>query len=66
MKKESVLGKYLIQPVLWPFTKFLTEFEVTGKARDPKLRNTSVKGFTDKAGELTTKAGNFIKDMIIR
>lgn len=73
MKEESVLGKYLIQPMLWPFTKLLTEFEVTGKATDPKLRNKSVKTFTSKAGEftdaageLTIKAGKFIKDIITK
>lgn len=42
MKEESLLGKYLIQPVLWPFTKLFTEFHVTGNKDDPKLRNTSV------------------------
>ena len=51
MKKESLLGKYLIQPILWPFTKLLTEFEVTGTAAKPMLRNTSVK----KTGELIEK-----------
>ena len=47
MKEESVLGKYLIRPVLWPFTKLLTEFHVTGTKDAPKLTNTSVKKISE-------------------
>lgn len=43
MKEESALGKYLIQPVLWPFTKLLTEFHVSGSTGDPVLSSTSMK-----------------------
>lgn len=55
MKEESLLGKYLIQPVLWPFTKLFTEFHVTGNKSDPKIRNTSVKSFTEFTGGLIKK-----------
>ena len=60
-KKESFLGKYLIQPILWPFTKLLTEFEVTGTASEPKLRNTSVKKISDGAGKLKSETGKILK-----
>lgn len=55
MKEESLLGKYLIQPVLWPFTKLFTEFHVTGNKNDPKLRNTSVKSISEFTGDLIKK-----------
>lgn len=55
MKEDSILGKYLIQPVLWPFTKLLTEFHISGKCNAPKLRNTSVKAITDITSDLINK-----------
>ena len=42
MRKDSILGKYLIRPVLWPFTKLLLEFRVTGPLDDPKWDYISV------------------------
>ena len=35
MKDESILGKYLIRPIMWPFTKLLLEFRVSGSMDDP-------------------------------
>ena len=35
MKDESLLGKYLIRPIMWPFTKLLLEFRVRGPIDDP-------------------------------
>lgn len=55
MKEESTLGKYLIQPVLWPFTKLFTEFHVTGNKNAPKIRNTSVKSISEFTGDLIKK-----------
>ena len=55
MKEESLLGKYLIQPVLWPFTKLFTEFHVTGNKNEPRLRNTSVKSISEFTGGLIKK-----------
>lgn len=55
LKEDSILGKYLIQPVLWPFTKLLTEFHVSGSKDDPKLRNTSVKFITEMTSDLINK-----------
>lgn len=42
MRKDSILGKYLIRPVLWPFTKLLLEFKVAGSLDDPKWEYISV------------------------
>ncbi len=42
MRKDSILGKYLIRPVLWPFTKLLLEFKVAGSLDDPKWKYISV------------------------
>lgn len=42
LKKESLLGKYLIQPILWPFTKLLTEFRLRGQIDDPKIYSNTV------------------------
>ena len=42
MRKDSVLGKYLIRPILWPFTKLLLEFKVIGPLDDPKWTYISV------------------------
>lgn len=55
MKEESMLGKYLIQPVLWPFTKLFTEFHVTGNKDDPKIKNTSVRSISEFASDLFKK-----------
>ncbi|MBQ5530525.1 MAG: hypothetical protein IIT98_00755 [Kiritimatiellae bacterium] len=35
LKKDSVAGM-ILQPVTWPFTKFLFEFRLTGPAADPE------------------------------
>jgi len=35
MKDESLLGKYFIRPITWPFTKLLMEFKLTGSIDDP-------------------------------
>ena len=42
MRKDSILGKYLIRPVLWPFAKLLLEFKVSGSFDDPKWEYISV------------------------
>ena len=55
MKEDSILGKYLIQPVLWPFTKLLTEFHVSGTKDKPKLRNTSIKSISEITSGLIKK-----------
>lgn len=55
LKEESLLGKYLIQPILWPFTKLFTEFHVTGNKNDPVIRNTSVKSISEFTGDLIKK-----------
>jgi len=47
MKDDSVLGKYFVHPVLWPFTKLFTEFEISGTKDRPVLRNMSVKTVSD-------------------
>jgi hypothetical protein len=41
LKNESFLGK-LVHPVMFPFTKLLLEFKVTGSADDPKWNYISV------------------------
>jgi len=41
LKNESFLGK-IVQPVLFPFSKLLLEFKVTGTAEDPKWNYISV------------------------
>lgn len=41
LKNESFLGK-IVQPVLFPFSKLLLEFKVTGTAEDPKWDYISV------------------------
>ena len=35
LKNESMLGRYLIRPIMWPFTKLLMEFKATGSIDDP-------------------------------
>ena len=55
LKEESLLGKYFIQPVLWPFTKLFTEFHVTGPKDNPTIRNTSVKSISELTGGLIRK-----------
>ena len=42
MKDESVLGKYLIRPIMWPFTKLLLEFRARGPIGDPEWDYISV------------------------
>lgn len=42
LKNESVLGKYLIRPIMWPFTKLLLEFRATGPIDDPDWEYISV------------------------
>ena len=41
LKNDSFLGK-LVHPVMFPFTKLLLEFKVTGSAEDPKWSYISV------------------------
>ena len=41
LKNDSFLGK-LVHPVMFPFTKLLLEFKVTGSAEDPKWNYISV------------------------
>ena len=41
LKNDSFLGK-LVHPVMFPFTKLLLEFKVTGSADDPKWDYISV------------------------
>ena len=42
LKNESILGKYLIRPVMWPFTKLLLEYRATGPLEEPKWTYISV------------------------
>jgi hypothetical protein len=42
LKNESLLGKFLIRPILWPFTKLLLEFKVEGGMTAPRWRYISV------------------------
>ena len=42
LKNESILGKYLIRPVMWPFTKLLLEYKATGPLEDPEWDYISV------------------------
>jgi len=42
MRKDSILGKYLIRPILWPFTKLLLEFRLEGPIENPKWDYISV------------------------
>lgn len=42
VKDDSVLGKYLIRPVTWVFTKLLMEFKLTGSLDDPNWEYVSV------------------------
>ena len=41
-KDDTLLGKYLINPVTWPFTKLLMEFRLTGSPENPKWEYVSV------------------------
>ena len=34
-RSDSLVGKVL-HPIVWPFTKLLLEFKLTGTAEDPK------------------------------
>ena len=42
MRKDSILGKYLLRPILWPFTKLLLEFRLAGSAENPQWDYISV------------------------
>jgi hypothetical protein len=42
LKNESLLGKFLIRPILGPFTKLLLEFKVEGGMTAPPWRYISV------------------------
>lgn len=42
LKKDSLLGKYFLHPVTWPFTKLLLEFKMTGSPSDPHWSYVSV------------------------
>jgi len=41
-KKDSLMGKYFIHPVTWPFTKLLLEFRLTGTSSEPQWEYLSV------------------------
>ena len=41
-KNDTLLGKYLINPVTWPFTKLLFEFRLKGRPDEPKWEYVSV------------------------
>ena len=42
MKDDSFLGRFLIRPITWTFSKLLLEFKVTGSLDDPKWEYISV------------------------
>lgn len=42
LKDENLLGKYLIRPILWPFTKLLLEFRVKGGVKQPDWEYISI------------------------
>ena len=42
MRDDSVLGRYLIRPITWPFSKLLMEFHVGGKIDAPEWKYISV------------------------
>ena len=42
LKNESILGKFLIRPILWPFSKLLLEFKVEGGLDAPKWNYISI------------------------
>ena len=42
IKNDSLMGKYFVHPVTWPFTKLLLEFRLTGSSSDPQWRYISV------------------------
>ena len=46
-RKESILGQYLIRPILWPFAKLLLEFKVTGPIDEARW---DYLGILDKVG----------------
>ena len=41
-RKDSLMGKYFIRPVTWPFTKLLMEFRLTGSSSDPQWKHIGV------------------------
>ncbi len=42
LKDENLLGKYLIRPILWPFSKLLLEFRLTGSVSEPNWTYISI------------------------
>ncbi len=42
MKEDSLLGKFLIRPITWTFSKLLLEFRVSGSLDDPKWEYISI------------------------
>ena len=38
LKEESVLGKFILRPLLWPVTKTLFEFGLKGSLKEPQWR----------------------------
>ena len=42
MKDDSLLGKFLIRPITWTFSKLLLEFKVSGSLDDPKWEYISI------------------------
>jgi len=41
-KDDSLMGKYFIRPVTWPFTKLLLEFRLTGSTEHPEWEYISI------------------------
>ena len=41
-KDNSLMGKYFIRPVTWPFSKLLLEFRLTGSTEKPKWEYISI------------------------
>ncbi len=42
MKDDSLLGKFLIRPITWTFSKLLLEFKVMGSLEDPQWEYISI------------------------
>ena len=42
LRNDSLMGKYLVRPVTWPFTKLLLEFRLTGSSTDPQWHYISI------------------------
>lgn len=42
LKDENLLGKFLLRPILWPFTKLLLEYRLTGGIEKPEWKYISI------------------------